>query len=69
MSLNVNLEIDFTFLGVLAVVAFLCWLDHKVYLTGVDSWFYTWKTPEEKRLQEAIIQKREAEVGIPPENE
>lgn len=45
------------------VIYFLVRLDYQLFMSGRDSVLFTHKTPEEKRLQEAIIQKAEKEAG------
>ena len=46
------------------VVAVYIYIEHKMYMAGHSTLFFEHKTPEEKRLREAIIRKAEIEAGL-----
>jgi hypothetical protein len=45
-----------------AFMAWFVYLEHQQYMAGHETWLWTHKTPEEKRLQQAAVMKAEAEV-------
>lgn len=46
-------------------IAVWVYVDHAMYLKGHDGWWFEHKTPEEKRLRDAVVRKAEIEAGIP----
>lgn len=42
------------------VFAFALWIQHVQYMAGHETMFFVHKTPEEKRIREALIKQLEA---------
>lgn len=53
--------------AVWAVIGVLVWTNHQQYMAGHDTLFFGHKTPEERRIREAVIRKLELEAEITPQ--
>ena len=47
-----------------AFLALFFWIEHTQYMAGHETIIFVHKTPEEKRIQGAMIKKLEREAGL-----